>query len=122
MFLYYLVACSGKITALLILDKPISKKACAKGMLYSKKNKNLREIYKKKTALEAKTYLKNTSSITVDPLADTKMQNIEIAVNIDGSWGSHGWTSQNGTVDVWIEETGKVLDIILKSALCHQCS
>ena len=59
-------------------------------MLYSKKNKNLREIYKKKTALEAKTYLKNTSSITVDPLADTKMQNIEIAVNIDGSWGSHG--------------------------------
>ena len=54
------------------------------------KNKYLREIYKKKTALEAKTYLKNTSSISVDPLADTEIQNIEIVVNVDGSWGSHG--------------------------------
>ena len=46
-------------------------------------------------------YFKNTGSITVDPLADREKQNIEIAVSVDGSWDSHGWTSQNGIVDVF---------------------
>ena len=44
----------------------------------------------KKAALEAKTYLKNTGSITFDPLADREKQNIEIAASVDGSWGSPG--------------------------------
>ena len=39
----------------------------------------------KKAAVEAKIYLKNTSSITFDPLADIEKQNIEIAVSFDGS-------------------------------------
>ena len=42
----------------------------------------------KKAALEAKMYLKNTGSITFDPLADIEKQNIVIAVSFDGSWGS----------------------------------
>ena len=42
----------------------------------------------KKAASEAKMYLKNTGSITVDPLADIEKQNIEIAVSADGSWSS----------------------------------
>ena len=68
----------------------------------------------KKAALEAKMYLKNTGSITFDPLADIEKQNIEIAVSADGSWGSRDWTSQNGIVDVCIE--CKVLDVTVVSA------
>ena len=45
---------------------------------------------------------------------------MEIAVSVDGSWGSRGWTSQNGTVDVCFEERGRVLDVTIKSASCHQ--
>ena len=48
----------------------------------------------KKAALEAKMYLKNTGSITCDPLADIEKQNIEIAISVGGSWGSRGWTSE----------------------------
>ena len=72
----------------------------------------------KKAALEAKMYLKNTGSITVDPLADKEKQNIEIAVSDDGSSGSRGWTSQNGIVDLCFEKTGKVVDVTFKSASC----
>ena len=39
----------------------------------------------KKSALEGKTYLKNTGSITVDPSADIAKQNLEIAESADGS-------------------------------------
>ena len=76
----------------------------------------------KKAALKAKMYLKNTGSITFDPLADIEKQNIEIAVSVDGSRGSRDWTSRNGIVDVCIEQTGKVLDVTIKSAFCRQCS
>ena len=59
-------------------------------------------------------YLKNTGSITFDPLADIEKQNTEIAVSADGSWGSCDWTSQNRIVDVCIE--CKVLDVTVVSA------
>ena len=68
----------------------------------------------KKAALQAKMYLKNTGSITFDPLADIEKQNAEIALSADGSWGSRDWTSQNGIVDVCIE--CKVLDVTVVSA------
>ena len=75
-----------KLTALLNLDKLISKKAWTKHTHSIAENtKNLGEIYMKKAAVEAKIYLKNTSSITFDPLADIEKENIEIAVSFDGS-------------------------------------
>ena len=78
-----------KVTAVLNLDKPLSKKAWTKDTRSIAQNsKNLGEIYMKKAASEAKMYLKNTGSITVDPLADIEKQNIEIAVSADGSWSS----------------------------------
>ena len=90
-------------------------------MFYSTKyQKSGRNIHAFLAALEAKTYLKNTGSITVDPLAAIEKQNMEIAVNVDGSWGSRGWTSQNGIVGVCFGETGRVLDVTIKSASCHQ--
>ena len=104
---------SKKLKALLNLDKPISKKASTKHTrCIAEYTKNLGEIYIKQAALEAKIYLKNNISITFDPLADIEKQNIEIAVSVDGSWGSPGWTSQNGIIDVCFEETGKVLDLL----------
>ena len=91
-----------KLTALLNLDKPMNKKAWTKDTRSIAQNtENLGEIYIKKAALGAKRYLKNTGSIIVDPLADIEKHNIEIFVNVDGSWGSRGWISQNGTVDVF---------------------
>ena len=67
-------------------NKPISKIAWTKHTCFIAENtKNLREIYMKKAALEAKMYLKNTGRITLDPLADIEKQNIEIAVSVDGS-------------------------------------
>ena len=78
-----------KLTALPNLDKPISKKAWTKQTRSIAENtKNLGEIYMKKAALEAKMYLKNTSSITFDPLADIEKQNISVSVSVDGFWGS----------------------------------
>ena len=65
---------------------------------------------------------KSTGSITVDPSADTEKQNIEATVSVDDSWGSRGWTLQNGIVDVCFEKTGKVLDVTIKSASSCQCS
>ena len=60
-----------KLTVLLNLGKLISKKAWTKHTCSIAENtKNLGEIYMKKAALEAKMYLKNTGSITFDPLAD----------------------------------------------------
>ena len=60
-----------KLTALLNLGKLISKKASTKHTCSIAENiKNLGQIYMKKAALEAKMYLKNTGSITFDPLAD----------------------------------------------------
>ena len=76
-----------KVTTVLNLDKPMSKKVWTKDTRSIAQNsKNLGEIYMKKAALEAKMYLKNTGSITVEPLADIEKQNFEIAVNADGSW------------------------------------
>ena len=112
-----------KLTAVLNLDKPISKKASTKHTrCIAEYTKNLGEIHMKKAALEAKMYLKNNGSTTFDPLADIEKQNIKIAVSVGGSWGSPGWTSQNGIIDVCFEETGKVLDVTIKSAFWRQCS
>ena len=58
--------------------------------------KNLGEIYKKKEALKAKRYFKTAS--------------------VDGSWGSRGWTSHHGIVDVCFEEVGKVIAVTVVSA------
>ena len=91
-----------QLTAVLNLAKPISKKSWKKHTRsIAQSKKSLREIYTKNAALAPKMYFKNTGSITVDPLADREKQNIEIAVSVDGSWDSHGWTSQNGIVDVF---------------------
>ena len=110
-----------KLAALLNLDKPISKKAWTKHTCSVAENtKNLGEIYMNKAALEAKMFLKNTGSIKFDPLDDIEKQNMEIAVSVDDSWGSRGWNSQNGIVDVCFEETGKVLDVAIKSTFSHQ--
>ena len=33
-----------------------------------------------------------------------------------------GWSSRDGTVDICFEETGKVLEVIIKSSKRRQCS
>ena len=69
------------LTALLNLDKPRSKKAWAKHTRSIGHNtKNVGEIYLKKATLQAKTFLKGTGRITVDPLADKEKQNTEMAL------------------------------------------
>ena len=43
---------------------------------------------------------------------------MNIGVSIDGSWGSRGWASKQGIVDVCFEHIGQVLDVILKTSYC----
>ena len=45
-----------------------------------------------------------------------------IDVSVDGSWGSRGWSSWQVVVDICFQQTGKILDVILKTSLCSVCS
>ena len=46
---------------------------------------------------------------------------MNIGVSVDGSWGSRGWISKQGIVDVCFDDTGKALDVILKTSYCKVC-
>ena len=74
----------------------------------------------KKAALDVKKYLVSNTSYT--PKDDLLEEVTEISISVDGSWGSRGFSSRQGIVDVCSEENGKVIDIILKTNYCKTCS
>ena len=45
----------------------------------------------------------------------------EITASFDGSWNTRGWSAKDGIVDVCFEETGKVIDVVIKISNCAQC-
>ena len=74
----------------------------------------------KKAALKVKKYLvSNTSYTCKDDLLEKVT---EVSVSIGGSWGSRGFLSPQGLVDICSEETGKVIDVILKTNYFNTCS
>ena len=74
----------------------------------------------KKAALEAKKYLVSNTSYTPK---DVFLEEItELSASVDGSWGFRGFSSRQGIVDICFEESGKVIDVILKTNYCKTCS
>ena len=46
---------------------------------------------------------------------------MNVGVRVDGSLGMTGWASEQGMVDICCEDTGKVLDVVLKISYCKVC-
>ena len=75
----------------------------------------------KKATIGAKEYMVKNGALEAPPEADLSKVNMNIGAIVDGSWGSRGWSSKQGIADVWFEDMGKVLDVILKTSYCKVC-
>ena len=75
----------------------------------------------KKATIGAKEYIAQNGVSEVPPEADLSKEKMIIVVSVDGAWGSRGWASKQGIADVCFEDTGKVLDVILKTSYCKVC-
>ena len=74
----------------------------------------------KTTALEVKKYLGRNASY---PRKDDLLEEItEVRVTVHGTCGSREFLSRQGLVDICPEETGKVIDVILKTNCFKTCS
>ena len=45
-----------------------------------------------------------------------------VLVTVDGTWQRRGHNSKNGVVFVLSVETGEVLDFVVKSIVCQECT
>ena len=45
-----------------------------------------------------------------------------VSVTVDGTWQRRGHCSKHGVVFVLSVETGEVLDVVVKSLVCHECT
>ena len=76
----------------------------------------------KEEAFNVKRYLQTVGQIDSNIDEQTlRNQVIKISASVDGSWGTRAWSSRDGIVDICFEETGKILDVIIKSSKCRQC-
>ena len=111
-----------RLTSILNLDKPVTKKSWLNHMTtLCNVAEEVAEGSMKKAAIGAKEYIAKNGVSEVPPEADLSKEKMNIGVSVDGSWGSRGWASKQGIVDVCFEDTGKVLDFILKTSYCKVC-
>ena len=76
----------------------------------------------KEEAFNVKQYRQTVGQIDSNIDEQTlRNQVIKINASVDGSCGTRGWSSRDGIVEIYFEETGKVLDVIIKSSKCRQC-
>ena len=47
---------------------------------------------------------------------------VDIPTSFDGSWSSRGWTASKGIVSAISEKNSQVLDVILKTRSCSECT
>ena len=71
----------------------------------------LKELYWRK-------YIVKNRTSEVPPEAGLSKVKMNIGIKVDGLWGSRGWTSKLGILDVCFEDTGKVIEVILKTWYC----
>ena len=76
----------------------------------------------KEEAFNVKRYLQSVGQIDSNIDEQTLRNQVKISASVDGSWGTRGWSSRDGIVDICFEKTGIVLDVIIKSSKCRQCS
>ena len=75
----------------------------------------------KKAVIEGKKHIVKNGVSEVPPEADLLKEKMDIEISVDGSWGSRSWASKQWIVDVYFEDTGKVLDFILRISYCKAC-
>ena len=108
-------AAARKLTSLLNLPQPISRDSWRKHTIrISKQFEELLEKNLENESLLVKKYLMNAGKIGTMADEELKKQVVKASVSVDGSWGARGWCSSSGIVDVCFEETGKVLEVIMK--------
>ena len=106
---------ASRLTSILNLDKPVTKKSWLNHMTtLCNVAEEIAEGSMKKAAIGAKEYMVKNGVLEVPTEADFSKEKVNIGVSVDGSWGSRVWASKQGIVDVCFEDTGKVLDVILK--------
>ena len=106
-----------KLTSVLNMIQPISKvvwKRHTKAITDAAANVSNNSM--KKAALDVKKYLVSNTSYT--PKDDLLEEVTEVSVSVDGSWGSRGFSSRQGIVDICSEETGKAGKVINEFITC----
>ena len=81
-------------------------------------SEDVAEGSRKKAAIGAKYYIAKNRASEVPLEGDLSKEKMNIGVSVDGSWRLRGWASKQGIVDVCFEDTGKVLDVTLKTSYC----
>ena len=74
----------------------------------------------KKEAAAAKSYTQAQNQLTTQ-MPDKPDSPVEIAASFDGSWNARRWSAKDGIVDACFEETGKIIDVLIKISHCLQC-
>ena len=113
---------AAKITSILNLPAPINARCWTKHTnAISEHAESLCRDNMKQEAYNTKLYLRSIGQI--EQTSDTQLRDkvIDVGVSVDGSWSTRGWKAREGIVDVCFEETGKVLDVILKLTKCDTC-
>ena len=110
-----------RLTSVPNMNKPISKVAWKKHTkAITDAAVNVSNNSMKTTALEVKKYLGRNASYT---RKDDLLEEVtEVRVTVNGTWGSREFLSRQGLVDICPEETGKVIDVILKTNCFKTCS
>ena len=110
-----------RLTSVPNMNQPISKVAWKKHTkAITDAAVNVSNNSMKTTALEVKKYLGRNASY---PRKDDLLEEItEVRVTVHGTCGSREFLSRQGLVDICPEETGKVIDVILKTNCFKTCS
>ena len=113
---------ASRLTGILNLGKLATKKSWLNHMpTLCNVAEEIAEGSMKKATIGAKEDMVKNGVLEVPPEADLSKEKMNIGVSVDGSWESRGWPSKQEIVDVCFKDTGKVLDIILKTSYCKVC-
>ena len=113
---------ASRLTSILNLDKAVTKKSWLNHMTTScNVAEEIAEGSMKKATIGGKEYMVKNGVLEVPPETDLSKEKMNIGVSVDGPWGSRGWASKQGIVDVCFKDTGKALDVILKTSYCKVC-
>ena len=113
---------ASRLMSILDLDKTVTKISWLNHMTtLCNVAEEIAEGSMKKATIGAKEYMVKNRVLKVPPEADLSKRKMNTGVSVDGSWGSRGWASKQGIVGICFEDTGKVLDVILKTSNCKVC-
>ena len=124
-------ACQGsgyagfkKICSSLDLPQPVTKKPFNNLLKKTAEASANRALSSSKNAARKLILLmqkENPESVTMLELLDKKIV-ADVAVSVDGTWQKRGHSSRIGVVFILSIDTGEVLDYVIKSLVCHECS